>query len=212
MPNVLILIESESAIAACMASALMQAVQAADSVEIVAVDQFKPQLHFDIVCPLTLTLPEKLDFPQLALYKRCGAIEQVRSTVANLDYATGKGSYWLPIVLTAKGPLYGEAIAQDTLAAYRQPIHFSDAIRQPLYRLGFRVLESIQATPAVYLMQFGIENQEIVFDRVFPFPAAPAIATLNVQSPDLFACHWYCLNRMPILDLTINQAGSNTPA
>ncbi len=209
MPNVLILIESESPDAACMASALKQVVQAAYSVEILLVDQFNHQ-PFDLVCPLTLTLPEELNFPQLDLYQRCGAVKQLRSSVANLGYIIGEGSFWLPIVLTAKGALYGEAITENAPTRYHQPMHFSDAIRQPLYRLGFRVLELINATPAVYLMQFGVDHQDIVFDRVFPFPAAPAIASLNVQSPNLFACHWHCLNQMPILDLTIDYAGSAT--
>ena len=108
------------------------------------------------------------------------------------------------MVLTAKGPLYGEVIGEGVIPnSFKQPIDLTDDIRQPLYYLAYELLRSIAATPAVYLLQFALRDQDVVFDRLWPFPAAPAIASLAVQSPDLFTCHWHCLTGQPILDLTI---------
>jgi hypothetical protein len=70
--------------------------------------------------------------------------------------------------------------------------------------LAYRLLRSLFATPAVYLMQFGLQEGSIYFDRLLPFPGEPAIASLGVQIPDLYTCHWHCLLGKPILDL-LNQ-------
>jgi hypothetical protein len=133
--------------------------------------------------------------------------------VAQWHYATGDGQLWLPIVHTAKGSLYAEAIGQIERSltqgaateeqAYCQPVHLSDEWRQSAYELGFRLLRTLNAPPAVYLMQFGITEQTLYFDRLLPFPDLPAIASLGVQTPDLFLCHWHCLIGKPIYDLTI---------
>lgn len=107
------------------------------------------------------------------------------------------GDLWLPIVLTKKGPIYGEVIGEGEIPnSYEQPIDFSnhgsdgydDQIRQSLYYLGYQLLESINAIPSVYLLQFRMLEQEIFFDRLWPFPATPAIASVESQQPDLFAC------------------------
>ncbi|MDX2100467.1 MAG: hypothetical protein SFW36_22045 [Leptolyngbyaceae cyanobacterium bins.59] len=171
------------------------------------------------VCPLTLHLPESVflpeqSFPEQKIFQRCRQENTLRQQVAqHLAYPTGAGQFWLPIVLTAKGPLYGEVIGLATGAegqkttledpTYRQPIHLSDRWRQPLYRLGQELIQLIEATPSVYLMQFGVQEQEICFDRLWPFPAAPAVASIGVQQPDLFECHWRCLTGQPIVDLFI---------
>jgi len=155
-----------------------------------------------LVCPLTLELPDGLDFPARTLFERCRSVEALRQMVASWGEQTGEGTAWLPIVWTAKGPLYGEAIAPHG-AGYTQPLHLSDALRQPLYALGNRLLRSLEALPAVYLLQFGYAEQGIWFDRLIPFPAEPAIASVGVQSPDLFQCHWRCLTNQPILELLI---------
>lgn len=173
-----------------------------------------------LLCPLTLHLPETLVFPGQGVFQSCRTVEALRQTVAVWGYPTGEGNYWLPVVLTAKGPLYAEVIGKraDQLGAtggsihpseavrYVQPIHFTDAQRQSLYELGYRLLRSLQATPSVYLMQFGYEGQKLWFDRLFPFPATPAIASLKVQQPDLFTCHWRCLTNQPLRELSISQA------
>jgi hypothetical protein len=50
---------------------------------------------------------------------------------------------------------------------------------------------------------------EVIFDRLWPFPASPAIASIQTQQPDLFACHWHCLVGEPIMDLTILPKSKN---
>lgn len=144
--------------------------------------------------------------PTAAINQSCDDVVGLRQWVEdNLQVATGDFNLWLPVVLTAKGSLYGEVISQDATSPHRyhQPVDLSDQERQPLYKLGFDLLHYLQAPPAVYLMQFGFINAEVGFDRLFPFPAAPAVASLGVQEPDLFTCHWYCLTGKPIRDLLI---------
>lgn len=174
-------------------------------------------------CPLTLNLPESLDFPGQDVYRACRNVPYLRQWVEQeQSIVTGKGDLWLPVVLTAKGPLYGEVIglaaevstkelSEDLsllregsdILPYQQPVHLSDVWRQPLYQLAHQMLQFLSAPPATYLLQFGLQEQGIVFDRLLPFPAAPAIASLGVQTPDLFNCHWQCLTGKPIFDLTI---------
>ncbi|WP_432812207.1 hypothetical protein [Pantanalinema sp. GBBB05] len=165
-----------------------------------------------LLCPLTLNLPTQLRFTAEAIYQTCRSITGLRQHVEQWHYATGDGNLWLPIVHTAKGSLYAEAIGQTsqttsqpvaTDPVYCQPIHLSDEWRQPLYELGFRLLKALNAPPAVYLIQFGISEQTLYFDRLLPFPDLPAIASLGIQTPDLFHCHWHCLMGKPIYDLTI---------
>ena len=166
-----------------------------------------------LLCPLTLDLPETLPFAAQALYTTCRQSDALWQRLEHWQYATGKGEYWLPIVLTAKGPLYAEVIGvkADTASTmlssepcYEQPVHLADVQRQPLYALAQRLLRSLNAPPAVYMMQFGWQDDVLCFDRLLPFPAAPAIASLNVQTPDLFACHWSCLTAKPLVDLAID--------
>lgn len=171
-----------------------------------------------IVCPLTLDLPHTLPFGAQTVYQACRDVYGLRQRLAQkLGCAIAQGCFWLPLVLTTKGPLYGEVIgvAGTTTGEmpehlspacglnYYQPFHLSDALRQQLYRMGQCLLQLLSAPPAVYLLQFGFQGADICFDRLWPFPAAPAIASLGVQEPDLFACHWYCLASLPLLDLTI---------
>jgi hypothetical protein len=165
----------------------------------------------DQICPLTLNLPDFVAFLGQETYRACRDISGMRRRVEQLGYLTGTGQLWLPIVLTARGALYGEVIGAEVTSAeavsptFFQPLHLSDRWRQPLYRLSQRLLRSLSAPPATYLLQFGFEGEAIGFDRLLPFPAAPAIASLGVQSPDLFACHWLCITNQPILDLTISS-------
>ncbi|MBE9183788.1 hypothetical protein IQ270_03365 [Microcoleus sp. LEGE 07076] len=162
-----------------------------------------------IICPLTLDLPPDLVFPGQDVFRFCRNVSAARDRVAEtLQVPVGEGSFWLPVVYTAKGPLYAEAIgaAPDKLSgelSYRQPLHLSDVWRQQLYELAFGLLNLLNAPPATYLMQFGFLGERIFFDRLWPFPAAPAIASVGVQVPDLFVCHWYCLTNTPIYDLQI---------
>jgi hypothetical protein len=115
----------------------------------------------------------------------------------------GAGNYWLPIIATLRGSVFAEVIGQnEETDAYIQPIHLNDRQRQPLYRLGFQLLNHLQAPPSVYLLQFGwSDSQSLLFDRLIPFPDTPAIASVGVQSPDLFACHWLCLTEQPLPEI-----------
>ncbi|MBD2460827.1 hypothetical protein H6G89_07195 [Oscillatoria sp. FACHB-1407] len=177
--------------------------------------QQRPTLGRDaLICPLTLNVPSDLQFAGQAIYQICQDIAGLRQWVRReWGLLTGEGDLWLPVALTAKGPLYGEVIgseaansaaqADSTAIAYYQPLHLSDRLRQPLYGLAGQLLRSHLAPPAVYLMQFKFEGTAICFDRLFPFPAAPAIASIGVQVPNLFAAHWRCITRRSLQDLVI---------
>lgn len=166
-----------------------------------------------VFCPLTLHLPSNFNFSQKAIFKACENVEFFRYLISQkFGYITRPGNFWLPVVLTQKGPIYAEAIGSTSQLTtellsedlvYSQPVHFSDAMRQQIYEMAYNILKFLNASPATYLMQFGFIDREIWFDRILPFPAAPAIASINTQTPDLFACHWYCLTNQPIVDLTI---------
>jgi len=197
---------------------MMVAIAAADAgpdsrnaASLVSVAELSPSLLTgdSIICPLTFRLPEFLKFPGRSVYLACQDIATLRHQVSQRwPHQVGKGQLWLPIVLTARGPLYGEVIGlapspSASLPAYQQPVHLADRWRQPLYQLGFWLLALLNAPPAVYLLQFGLQDEHLCFDRLFPFPATPAIATIGLQTPDLFQCHWRCLTHQAILDLTI---------
>jgi hypothetical protein len=169
-----------------------------------------------LVIPLTLDVPKTLAFAGQAVYQQCREVMGLRQLVqSQLGYAVGEGRYWLPIVQTAKGPLYGEVIglddtstsqgktATDSYLSYYQPLHLPDQQRQPLYRLGRSLPQLLAVPPATYLLQFGFQQSQICFDRLWPFPATPAIASVGVQDPDLLTCHWRCLTGRPIRDLQI---------
>lgn len=160
-----------------------------------------------ILCPLTLNLPDGLKFPGRDVFVACADLTQLRQHVAEWLYPVDVGTYWQPIVLTVKGALFAEVIAPgDALtSAYTQPLHLGDAKRQPLYELGQRLVRSLAASPGVYLMQFGMDDTQVWFDRLIPFPDVPAIASVGVQTPDLFECHWRCLMQQPIRDLSIRS-------
>lgn len=164
----------------------------------------------DIIwCPLTLDVPETLEFPGKAIFQACKQVTSLRERVQQIGYTTAdshqcQSDLYLPVVLTAKGPLYGEVIGQGkTTQVYQQPVNLPDKQRQPVYHLAYELLQSLLAPPAVYLLQFACQDESIIFDRLLPFPAEAAIASLGVQELDLFTCHWLCLTDQPIFDLTI---------
>lgn len=188
-------------------------------VEVVATDELQsrskqPDLAADdIVCSLTLRVPDVVSSPTRECYQACRALLALRQQVEAWGVLTGSGELWLPIVFTTRGPLYAEVIGrqpwvqtslwQAKIEPFRQPVHLTDAMRQEVYQLGFRLLKHIKAMPAVYLLQFGLLEDQICFDRLWPFPALPAIASLQRQTPDLFACHWACLVDAPLKEITI---------
>jgi hypothetical protein len=165
-----------------------------------------------IDCPLSLgvlsdpRLPTH--WPGRSLWETCAAVETLRSRVASELHwpTTDAGDRWLPLVVTAKGPLYAEAIIRDPAAAtgFEQPHHLSDRDRQTTYRLAFELLTLLKLPPSVYLVQWGRDAAgQTQFDRLYPFPAAPAIASLGVQSPDLLECHLRGLLSQPLRELAI---------
>jgi hypothetical protein len=162
----------------------------------------------DIIwCPLTLNLPDILQFWGQNIFPACRNLKSLHQKVQQFGYqASGTQeieSLYLPIVLTAKGPLYGEVIGQEETTQYQQPIDLPDQQRQPLYHLAYQLLKALAAPPSVYLLKFGYEAEEIIFSRLLPFPDVPALASIGVQEPNLFTCYWHCLTNQPILDLTI---------
>jgi hypothetical protein len=167
-----------------------------------------------IVCPLTLDLPSNLVVPSSEVFGFCRDVSAARDRVKKqLHVPPGDSNFWLPVVWTAKGPLYAEVIGesadrQSGKLSYCLPVHLSDVWRQQLYELAYRLLDLLNAPPATYLMQFGFAGEGICFDRLWPFPAAPAIASVGSQVPDLFVCHWYCLTGVPIYDLQITSLSS----
>lgn len=207
MPKVLIVPGADKAPAEALKAAIAQSNSVAE-VTIGAVSQLKDGAT---ICPLTLDVPSDLMFPGRDVYRFCADVSAVRDRVQEqLQVPVGDGNFWLPVVWTAHGPLYAEAIALDVdkqsgELSYSLPLHLSDVWRQQLYELAYRLLASLNAPPATYLMQFGFVGNRICFDRLWPFPAAPAIASVGVQVPDLFACHWYCLTNQPIYDLQITS-------
>lgn len=158
-----------------------------------------------IWCPLTLELPDTLQFWGQNIFLACRNLPSLRQKIQQFGYKAGDTqgikNLYLPIVLTAKGPLYGEVIAETS--NYEQPLDLPDNQRQPLYHLAYQLLQAFSAPPSVYLLQFGYEAEEIIVNRLLPFPDIPALASIGVQEPNLFSCYWHCLTNQPILDLTI---------
>ena len=197
---------------------------------------YKSQDSRAIYCPLTIQLPDYFDFPQKRIYSACKDINARRKWVEkNLGFKTSVGDswlghLWLPIILTKTGdraalgsqsdrdrrycapvlankPIYAEIIGEGSMPnSYEQPIDIPNRQRKLLHSLADELLDSLDAPPATYLLQFSIYKGEIVFDRLWPFPAAPALITLKTQQPDLFTCHWHCLKAQPIPDINISDA------
>ncbi|MGF1540168.1 MAG: hypothetical protein ACFCU5_06900 [Pleurocapsa sp.] len=166
-----------------------------------------------IICPLTIQLPDYLDFPAKKIFSACKDIVGRRRWVdRNLGFKTSCGDswlghLWLPVVLTDQEIIYAEVIGEGAMPnSYEQPVMIPKRQRRSLHELAEGLLESLSAPPSVYLIQFSLHNGEIVFDRLWPFPAAPALITTRTQQPDLFTCHWSCLTGRPISSLTVLDA------
>ncbi|MEM9771152.1 MAG: hypothetical protein AAF889_06070 [Cyanobacteria bacterium P01_D01_bin.73] len=199
----------------------IKALAAPETTEVVSLDSLKLGFEGNDLdgvtwCPLTAKielgeLPEQLrSHPSLVIASRCDNIAAHRQEISSkVGCEIGAGTFWLPVVVTARGPLYAEAIAWNIDSkSYQQPFHLSDRQRQGVYRLARQVLGALDAPPAVYLLSLGLEAkgkdiEKIWFDRVLPFPGEPAIASLGVQTPDLFECHWRCITGQSLRDITI---------
>lgn len=209
--QVWIVVDAESAPDQAAIQAMQRAIEFDTpdaAIKIISVDQgLMPTAVDTLICPLTLGLPD--DFPTFwgtQVWQSCRAIEPLRSSIKQLNYSIGAGSLWLPLVQTARGLLYGEVIERLNESTSDRPygyVHLVDAWRQRVYQLGRETMRVLAAPPATYLLQFGITEDQVLFDRVLPFAGMPAIASLGTQTPDLFACHWRCLTHQPILDLCL---------
>ena len=167
-----------------------------------------------LYCPLTIQLPEYFDFPQKDIYSACKDLNSRRRWVEKkLGFKTSVGDswlghLWLPIVMTDK-PIFAEVIGEGSIPnSYEHPIVIPHHQLKSLHGLADKLLDSLSAPPACYLLQFSLYDGEIVFDRLWPFPAAPALITLKTQQPNLFTCHWKCLTQQPIAekDIVISDA------
>jgi hypothetical protein len=170
----------------------------------------KTSQHNLIWCPLTIQLPNWVNFPAKNVYQACRDIEARRAWVADtLHYKTSQGEssfgdLWLPIMVTSKGLEYGEVIGEDMIPnSYSQPVNLERESLKALYRLASQLLDNLQAPNSVYLLQFRLAHREVVFDRLWPFPAAPAIASLRGQQTDLYAAYWNCLRQQARLDRSL---------
>ncbi|AFY93486.1 hypothetical protein [Chamaesiphon minutus] len=162
-----------------------------DSVQFVAVAELPAVADpKTIYCPLTLDVPPTFEFWGRAIGRSCQEIERLRDLVATTtDVKVGDGgNLWLPVIWTAQDPIYGEVIGGIE----------EDRDRQPIQRFGERLLTELSAPPATYLVQFDRDRAGMIFDRLFPFPAVPAIGSIG-QQLDLFACHWRCITHQSIV-------------
>jgi hypothetical protein len=91
-----------------------------------------------IYCPLTLNLPTEFEFWGREIGRACLDIDALRHLAATRMgiKADDRGDLWLPVVWTARGPMYGEVIGGVATGRYRQPIHLNDVERQPLYQFA----------------------------------------------------------------------------
>ncbi len=172
-----------------------------------------------IYCPLTIKLPDWFSFPAQNIYNACRDLENRRKWVRQrFGYQTSQdnmslGDLWLPVILTNEQLIYASIISEGMMPNhYQQPYDLSSDFYLKLKNLAGELLDSIEAIPSVYLLQFKLIGHDIIFDRLWPFPATPAVASINVQEPDLYACHWRCLSNQPITQPNIKSLSVNFPS
>jgi hypothetical protein len=168
-----------------------------ESVQFVAVAELPPVADPKaIYCPLTLAVPPTFEFWGRSIFRSCQQIERLRNLAATTtDVQVGDGgNLWLPVIWTAQAPIYGEVIGE---------IEAGQDL-QPLYRFGAQLLTELSAPPATYLVQFSQERAGIIFDRLYPFPAIPAIGRIG-QQLDLFDCHWRCITHQSIVPVDVKM-------
>ncbi|MEL6578238.1 MAG: hypothetical protein AAFQ14_00690 [Cyanobacteria bacterium J06621_12] len=165
-----------------------------------------------VYCPLTIQLPEYFDFPQRKIYSACKDINSRRRWVEkNLGLKTSVGDswlghLWLPIIVTDK-PMFGQVIGEGSMPnSYEHPVAIPKRQQKSLHSLASELLDTLSAPSATYLLQFSLHKGEVVFDRLWPFPAAPALITLKTQQPDLFNCHWRCMTNQTIAKISVSSA------
>jgi hypothetical protein len=186
-----------------------------DSVQFVTVAELPPVASANaIYCPMTLAVPPSFEFWGQSIGRTCQDIDRLRhlaATTIGVKVGDG-GNLWLPIIWTDREPIYGEVIGKQESDNYRQSIHLDalDASTQRLcqrqlllHQFGYQLLTQLTAPPATYLVQFSQSETGIIFDRLFPFPAIPALARIGIQHPDLFECHWRCITGQSIVNVEV---------
>jgi hypothetical protein len=147
-----------------------------------------------LYCPLTLNIPPNFQFWGQSIWQTCGDLDRLRhlcATTVGVKVGDG-GNLWLPVIWTVKDPIYSDPIELSADGNYRS-IEIDDRDLQSLQQFSNKLLTKINAPAAVYLIQAKLAETGIVFDRLFPFPATPALASLG-KKPDLFEHHWRCIS------------------
>jgi hypothetical protein len=205
MPKIVVILDDTSDSQRLGVAMLRSIGEIVDSVEFVTVSELPSVANPKaIYCPMTLAVPPAFEFWGRLIGQTCQDIDRLRDLATATTGVKGgdQGNLWLPIIWTARGPIYGEAIGVIAGDNYHQPIHLDDLDRQPLYQFGYQLLTQLTAPPATYLVQFSKAETGIIFDRLFPFPAIPALASIGVQQPDLFDCHWRCITHQSIVHVS----------
>jgi hypothetical protein len=201
MPKIVVILDDTSASQRLGVAMLRSIGEVIESVEFVTVADLPAVASAKaIYCPMTLAVPPAFEFWGRSIGQTCQQIDRLRDLVATtIGVKVGDGgNLWLPIIWTAGDPIYGEVIGKSEGDDYRQPIHIDEIDCRSISHFGEKLLTQLKAPPATYLVQFSQTDTGIMFDRLFPFPAIPALASVGVQHPDLFACHWRCINNQSI--------------
>jgi hypothetical protein len=206
MPKIVVILDDTSVSQRLGVAMLRSIGELVESVEFVTVADLPAVASAKaIYCPMTLAVPPAFQFWGQSIGQTCQQIDLLRDLVATTIgfKVSDGGNLWLPIIWTAGEPIYGEVIGKSEENNYRQPIHIEEIDRRSIYQLGARLITQLNAPPATYLVQFSQTDTGIMFDRLFPFPAIPALASVGIQHPDLFACHWRCITNQSIDTITL---------
>ena len=196
----IVVILDETAASQRLGVAMLRSIgEIAESVQFVTVIDLPPIADPKaIYCPMTLNVPPTFEFWGQSIGRSCQDIDRLRdlaATTTGVKVGDG-GNLWLPIIWTAQDPIYGGIIGKS--GDDYQPTHFDDLDLQLLHQFSSQLLTQLTAPPATYLLQFSQLETGTIFDRLFPFPAIPALASIRVQQPDLFDCHWRCITGQSI--------------
>jgi hypothetical protein len=201
MPKIVVILDDTSASQRLGVAMLRSIGEMVESVEFVTVAELPAVANSKaIYCPMTLSVPPAFQFWGQSIGQTCQQIDFLRDLAAtSLGCKVGNGgNLWLPIVWAAGDPTYSEIIGKIDGDNYRQPIQIEEIALRSLHQFGGRLLTKLNAPPATYLVQFSQTEAGIIFDRLFPFPSLPALASAGVRQPDLFDCHWRCITNRSI--------------
>ncbi|WP_218081845.1 hypothetical protein [Anthocerotibacter panamensis] len=133
------------------------------------------------------------------------ALPALEPTVLPLDWPQSLDALYLPVVWTARGPLYAEAIGVRGEFLI-QPWDLPDAARQVLYGFAQQVLRG-HPVWGVYLIALVPGPEKMLVKGFEPMPSPIALVSTLVQKPDLFQAHLYCLQGWPLVELQIHTPG-----